>query len=80
MMVLFIALVLFEFVGFWSNGREIFLPKEYIYYQIYGFQFSTEVAVILVIQLLWGVSFLKESFNFILSGNASAWYFAEVRK
>lgn len=26
LLVLFIGLVMFEFVGFWSNGRKIFLP------------------------------------------------------
>ena len=58
-LILFVGMVLFEFVGFWSNGRKIFLPKEYIYYRLYGFQFSTGVLVILIIQLLWGFSFIK---------------------
>ena len=58
-LVLLVALVLFEFVGFWANGRKIFLPAQYVYYKIEGFTFSTGVIVILAIQLLWGISFIK---------------------
>ena len=60
-LIILVAMVSFEFVGFWSNGRKIFLPKEFIYMQTHGFQFSTGVAVLLVIQLIWGFSFIKES-------------------
>ena len=59
MLVGCIGMVLFEFLGYWSNGRKIFLPAEYLYYQIHGFSFSTGVLILLVIQLLWGLSFVK---------------------
>jgi hypothetical protein len=59
LMVGLIALILFEFVGFWSNGRKIFLPAEYIYYKLYGLQVSALVIVVLAIQLIWGVAFLR---------------------
>ena len=65
MLVLFIALVMFEFVGFWSNGRKIFLPLEYVYYKLEGFKFSGLVAVILAVQTIWGVAFLKQSCIFV---------------
>ena len=58
-LILLIGMVLFEFLGYWSNGRKIFLPAEYLYYQIHGFSFSTGVLILLVIQLLWGLSFVK---------------------
>ena len=59
MLVGCVGMVLFEFLGYWSNGRKIFLPAEYLYYQIHGFSFSTGVLILLVIQLLWGLSFVK---------------------
>ena len=58
-LILFIGMVGFEFLGYWSNGRKIFLPAEYLYYQIHGFSFSTGVLILLIIQLLWGMSFVK---------------------
>ena len=58
-LILLIGMVLFEFLGYWSNGRKIFLPAEYLYYQIHGFSFSTGVLILLVVQLLWGLSFVK---------------------
>jgi hypothetical protein len=59
MMGLFIGLVLFEFAGFWTAGRTIFLPAEYVYYQLNGLSVSALVTVVLAIQFIWGAGFLK---------------------
>jgi hypothetical protein len=57
----FIGLVLFEFAGFWTNGRTIFIPAEYVYYQLYGITVSPLVTAALGVQFIWGAGFLKES-------------------
>ncbi len=65
-LVLLIALIMFEFVGFWSNGRKIFLPAEYLYYKLEGLTVSSVVTIVLIVQLIWGVAFLKQSCNHVL--------------
>lgn len=56
---LFISLVLFEFTGFWTAGRVIFIPAEYVYYQLNGLSISGLVAAALAVQFIWGAGFLK---------------------
>jgi hypothetical protein len=60
-LALFIGLVMFEMVGMWSAGKKIFIPAEYIYYQLQGIHFSGLVTVVIAVQLIWGIAFLKES-------------------
>lgn len=64
LLILLIGLVILEFVGFWSGGRKIFLPAEYIYYKLEGLSVSSLLAVVLVVQLVWGTAFLKQSCTF----------------
>lgn len=59
MLILFIGLILFEMAGFWTGGRAIFLPAEYVYYRLNGITVSALVIVLLAIQLVWGAGFLK---------------------
>jgi hypothetical protein len=57
----FIALVLFEFAGFWTGGRAVFIPAEYVYYELKGLSVSPLITVVLGVQFIWGAGFLKES-------------------
>lgn len=66
MFVLFIGLVLFQFAGYWTGGRTIFIPAQFVYYQLRGLTVSTGVTIVLAIQFVWGAGFLKQSCKFIV--------------
>lgn len=78
-LVLFALIVLYELRSFWSSGAGVF-DENSLYYTFDG---STSFKnILLAIQIIWGLSFIKESctfclnlVNFCLSGNAVAWYF-----
>lgn len=61
MLVAFVAVILFEFAGFWTAGRTIFVEYEYVYYKLNGLTVSPLVTAVLAVQFVWGAGFLKES-------------------
>ena len=60
----FVVLIGFEILSAWSCGKMVFDPN-YPFYQIVGFG-SVFLQVLIFIQFLWGLSFLKESCNCFL--------------
>ncbi len=67
-----IALTSFEMLSAWSIGPLNFSP-EYPFWEVGAF-ISNFLSVLIFIQFIWGLSFLKEAFNFCVSGFATLWY------
>lgn len=60
--------------GFLSGGALEFDEETSIFYQ---FSHKNEFFLILLgLNGFWGLSFLKEAFNFCIAGNAVAWYYS----
>lgn len=57
-LAMFIGLLIFEFTGFWTGGNIDFDPHYNIYHELSGV-FPTIMTVILVVQMIWGLSFVK---------------------
>lgn len=67
-----LVLVAFEILAAWSMGQLVFYP-EYPFYGVHGF-FSNFLTILIFFQFYWGLFFLKQALNFILSGYAVLWY------
>lgn len=74
-MLLFFGLVFliaFEILAVWSSGDLLFV-EDYPFYDIQGF-WNAFLCGLVFFEFLWGMSFLKEAFNFCVSGYAVQWY------
>jgi hypothetical protein len=54
----FIAIMVWEFTGFWTSGNIRYNPENQIYHELYGV-FPTIMTFFMVVQLIWGLSFIK---------------------
>lgn len=57
-LVLFVMLLMLEFTGYWTSGSLNFTPSTNIYKDLTG-QFPTIMTVLLFIQGIWGLGFIK---------------------
>lgn len=71
---LFGAMMVYEFKAIWTFGELSFEPEKYLYYQLIGTA-PIVLSVLWGIQAIWGLSFIKECFNFCVSGVAVGWYY-----
>lgn len=72
---MFIGLILligFQLLAIWSSGKLVFV-EDNPFYEVKSF-FSATFAAFSFFEFIWGMSFLKESFNFVISGYAVEWY------
>ena len=67
-----IVLIGFELLAVWSVSELKFDPNK-PFYETTGFG-SHFLSLLIFIEFYWGMSFLKESFNFCVSGYAAHWY------
>jgi hypothetical protein len=58
----FIAIMVWEFTGFWTAGHLRYDPANQIYHELYG-SFPTAMTFFMAIQTIWGLSFIKEACN-----------------
>ena len=65
-----IALILFQHLAFISNSNPHKYPSD-IYLKLKP---SFIWQLLNIIEFIWGLQFLKDSFNFIISGASSQWY------
>lgn len=68
-----IVLFCFQILCVWSDAKFTFEP-EIPFYRI-GNAGGIILTAIIIFQFYWGMSFLKESFNFCVSGYATSWYY-----
>ena len=54
----FIAIMVWEFTGFWTAGNLRYNPANQIYHELYGV-FPTVMTFFMAVQLIWGLSFIK---------------------
>lgn len=64
----FTAIMIWEFTGFWTAGSINYDPNYQIYHELSG-AYPTVMSFFMVIQLIWGLSFIKEAciYTFYLS-------------
>ena len=74
--VAFTFILIYEFKSIWTHGHLEFDAEQHLYHQLKGF-WPNFWTVLWVIQTIWGYSFIKEAFNFCVSGTAVLWYHAE---
>lgn len=67
-----IALTAFELLSVWSIGPLRFNPES-SFYEVGSF-ISNLLSFLIFVQFIWGLSFLKEAFNFCVGGFATLWY------
>lgn len=67
-----IALTAFELLSVWSIGPLYFEPI-HAFYEVGSF-ISYFLSIFVFLQFIWGLSFLKEAFNFCVGGYATLWY------
>lgn len=79
----FIFLIILEFRAFWTGSSLHFNREGSIFWE-FNATGPTILCVFLIIQAIWGLSFLKEacnlchnSVNFLVSGNAVNWYYGK---
>ena len=70
---LLILLIAFQLLAVWSSGTLVF-REDSPFYDVRAFT-SSLFSFLTFIEFLWGMSFLKESFNFCVSGYAIQWYY-----
>jgi hypothetical protein len=77
----FLVLIGWQFIAFGTANYPIF-ERSSIYYHSYH---NIVLQVLNVIELIWGLQFLRDackfffiSVNFVVSGNAVEWYFKSV--
>lgn len=56
----FIGIMIWEFIGFWSAGNIEYDSSYQIYHELSGI-YPTIMSIFMIIQLVWGLSFIKES-------------------
>jgi hypothetical protein len=59
----FLVLIGFQVLSAWSCGKLVF-RSDYPFYEVVGFG-SSLLQVLIFIELVWGMSFLKEACNFL---------------
>lgn len=57
-LVAFVAIMIWEFTGFWSGGKITFDPTTRIYHELTG-TLPTLMTFLMFAQLIWGLSFVK---------------------
>lgn len=67
-----IALISFQMLSAWSIGPLHFYP-DHSFYEVGSF-ISNFLSFWIFVEFIWGLSFLKESFNFCVGGYATQWY------
>jgi hypothetical protein len=70
-----LALSFFEIGSFWSMATPS-VGKSGPFLEVAGADY-TYLTVLALIQLWWGMSFLKEYYSFCVAGNAIQWYFGK---
>lgn len=70
----FLMLLIWEFQNFWGGGQITFDKEKSVFWEFEGAG-STIFTVLLAIQGYWGLCFLKEASNYVISGNIVAEYF-----
>jgi hypothetical protein len=71
-----IALTAFEILSAWSIGPLYFDPQS-PFWSVGSF-ISNFLSFFFFVQFIWGLSFLKEAFNFCVGGFATQWYCYET--
>jgi hypothetical protein len=67
-----LALTAFEILSCWSTGPLVYKPeKPFLENKSFG---SNLFSFFIFLQFIWGLAFLKETFNFCVSGYATSWY------
>ena len=72
--VAFGFIMIYEFKSIWTHGDVTFEPEQYLYHEVKG-AWPNILSILWVIQAIWGLTFIKESFNFCVSGTAVGWYY-----
>lgn len=62
-----------ELNSIWTHGNLDFDPSKSLYWE-YDRSSAVFLKILWVIQFVWGLNFIKESFNFIVSSYAVLWY------
>ena len=75
-MALFLFGVAMELRSLWSSSGVSFSQSQ-VFWQFTGGS-TTFWTILVVVQLVWGLAFIKESFNFCISGNTAEWYFSRM--
>ena len=60
----FIVMIVMEFSGIWTAGKLKFDPNTQVYHELSGV-YSTIMSFFLVVQFIWGLSFIKLACNHI---------------
>ncbi len=59
----FVGIMIWEFTGFWTSGNTEFNPHTQIYHELTG-TFPAAMTFFMIVQAIWGLSFIKEACKF----------------
>lgn len=62
----FISIMVWEFTGFWTAGSLLYEPSNQIYHELYG-TFPTVMTFFMIVQAIWGLSFIIEACKFLFN-------------
>ena len=69
-LVCFVIIVVLEFTAFWTTGTIVFDHTKSLYHTFTGF-LPVFLSILLIIQTIWGLTFIKESCTFVLTQSTS---------
>lgn len=67
----FATILVLEFWSYWSSGTVTFDGEKSLFHELEGF-FPLLLSIFLIIQTVWGLSFIKESCTFFIIQLTSA--------